>query len=54
MRWGPPWSQNGGGSLAHAAGASVVPKWRRPLGPCGGGLGGTKSEEAPPPMRRGP
>ena len=30
MRWGPWWSQSEGGPLAHAVGASVIPKRRRP------------------------
>ena len=34
MRWGPRWSQSEGGPLAHALGASVVPKRRRPPRPC--------------------
>ena len=54
MQRGPRWSQNGGDSLAHAAGSSVVPKGRRFPRPCGGGLSSPKTEEAPPPMRRGP
>ena len=54
MRWGPPWSQSEGGPLAHAVGASVVPKRRRPPRPCGGGLGDPKAKEAPSPMRWGP
>ena len=36
MRWGLRWSQSEGGPLAHAVGASVVPKRRRPPRPCGG------------------
>ena len=54
MRRGPRWSLNGGGPHAHAAGALVVPKRRRPPCPRSGGLGGPKTEEAPKPMRRGP
>ena len=54
MRWGPRWSQNEGGPRAHAVGALVVPKRRRPPRPCGGGLGGPKMKEAPSPMRWGP
>ena len=54
MRRGSQWSQSKGGPLAHEAGASVVPKRRRPPRPCVGGLGGSKTEEAPSPMRRGP
>ena len=60
----PRWSQNSGGILAHAAGASVVPKRRTPRHPCGGGLGdrrpwgagfgGPQADQAPSPMRRGP
>ena len=46
MRWGPRWSQSEGRPLAHAVGASVVPKRRRPPRPCGGGLGGPKTKEA--------
>ena len=33
--------------LAHVAGAPVVPTRRRPLRPCGGGLGGPQSEGVP-------
>ena len=44
MRWGPRWSQSEGGTLAHAAGASVVPKRRRPPRPCSGRLDGPKAE----------
>ena len=47
MLQGPWWSQSEGGPLAHVAGASVVPKRRRPPCPCGGGLGGPKAKEAP-------
>ena len=54
MRRGPRWSQSEGGTLAHAVGASVVPKRRRPPRPCGGGLGGPKANEAPATMRWGP
>ena len=54
MRSGPRWSQSEGGPLTHAVGASVVPKRRRPPRPCGGGLGGPKTKEAPAPMRWGP
>ena len=54
MRRGPPWSQSGKGPLADAAGASLIPKRRRPARPRGGGLGGPKTEEAPAPTRRGP
>ena len=54
MRWGPRWSQNEGGPLAHAVGASVVSKRRRLPRPCDGGLGGPKMKEAPAPMRWGP
>ena len=54
MRRGPRWPQSEGRPLAHAAGASVVPKRERPPRPCGGGLGGPKAKEAPAPMRRGP
>ena len=54
MRWGPRWSQSEGGPLAHAVGASVVPKRRRPPRPRGGGLGGPKAKEAPTPTRCGP
>ena len=54
MRRGTRWSQSGGGPLAHAAGASVLPNRGRPPHPCGEGLGGPKAEEAPSPMRRGP
>ena len=63
MRWGPPWSQSEGGRLAHAAGASVVPKRWGPPRPCGGGLGDPKAKEVgalvipkrrrPPRPRRG-
>ena len=54
MRLGPRWFHSEGGPLAHVAGAPVVPKLRRSPRPCGGGLGGPKAKEAPPPMRRGP
>ena len=66
MQWAPRWSQIEGGLLAqskggglggakaHAAGASVVPKRRRPPRPCGGGLGDPKAKEVPSPMCRGP
>ena len=54
IRRGPWWSGSGGGPIAHAAGASVVPKRRRPPRPCGRGLGGPKAKQAPSPMRRGP
>ena len=54
MRWGPRWSQSEGGTLAHAVGASVVPKRRRPPRPRGGGLGDPKAKETPSPMLRGP
>ena len=40
MRWGPLRSPNEGGPLAHAVGALVVHKRRRP--PC---LGGPKAKE---------
>ena len=50
----PCQSQCGGGPLAHVAGASLVPKQRRPLRPWGRGLGGRKAEEARSPMRQGP
>ena len=51
MRRRPRWPQGGRGPLAHEAGASVVPKRRRPPRPCGGGLGGPKPKEARSPMR---
>ena len=54
MRHGHWWSQSEGGPLAHAAGASVVPKPWRPPRPCGGGLAGPKEKEAPSPMQWGP
>ena len=54
MRRGPRWSPSERGPLAHAAGASVVPKRRRPPRPCGGGLGGPKAKEARSPMQWGP
>ena len=54
MWWGPRWSHSRGGPLAHAAGASEVPKRNDPLCACGGGLGGPKAEETPLPMRQGP
>ena len=54
MRRGPRWSQSEGGPLAHAAGAPVVPKRRRPPRPCGGGRSDPKAKEASSPMRRGP
>ena len=50
---GPRWSQSEGGPLAHAAGASMVPKRRRPPRRWGGGLGVRKAKEAPLPMRPG-
>ena len=53
MRRGTRWFQSEGGPLAHAAGASVVPKWKRRPRPCSGGLGGPEVEEAPSPMRQG-
>ena len=54
MRRRPRWSQSEGRPLAHAVGASVVPKRRRAPGPWGGGLSGPKTGEAPSPMRPGP
>ena len=67
---GPRWSQSGGGPLASAAGASlvpklkrpprlsggasVIPKRRRPPRLSGGGLVGPKAKEAPSPQQRGP
>ena len=63
MPWGPWWSQREGGPHAHAVGASVIPKRKRPPRPCGGGLGDHKAKEAPHahavgasviPMRRRP
>ena len=53
MPWGPRWSQSEEGALAHAVGASVIPKRRMAPHPCGGGLGGPKAKEAPLPMPRG-
>ena len=53
MRRGSQWVKNGGGPLSHGVGASVVPEQRRPPRPCGGGLGGPKTEDAPSPMRWG-
>ena len=50
----PRWSQSGGGTLASAEAASVVPKRRRPPHLSSGGLNGPKAEEAPSPQRRGP
>ena len=52
--WGPRWSQSAGDPLPNAAGASVVPKRRRPPRPCGEGFGGPEAKEAPSPMRWGP
>ena len=49
---GPPWSQSKGGSLASAAGSSVIPKRRRLPRLSGGCLGGLKAKEAPSPQRR--
>ena len=40
MLRGLRWFQNRGGPLALVERASVVPKRRRPLEPCGRGLGG--------------
>ena len=54
MRRGPRWSLSEGGPLAHAAGAPVIPKRKKPPLPCSGGLGGPKVEEPPSPIRRGP
>ena len=54
MQRGPQCSQSEGGPLAHAAGAPLIPKRRRPPGPCGGGLSVPKAKEAPSPVRRGP
>ena len=53
MRRGPRWSPSGGGPLAHAAQASVVPKRRRTPRPCGTGPDGPNTKEASPPLRRG-
>ena len=53
MRRGSLWSQSEGGPLAHAAGASVFPKRRRPPRPCSGCLGGPKAKEAPSPRGGG-
>ena len=47
-------SESERGPLASAAGASEVPKRRRPPRLSGGGLGGPKAMEAPSPQRRGP
>ena len=54
MQWGPRWSQIEWGPHAHVAGASVIPKRRRPPRPRGGHLGGPKAKGAPATMRRGP
>ena len=54
QRRGPRWSQSQRGPLAPAAGASVVPKRRRPPRLNGGGLGDPRAKEAPSPQRRGP
>ena len=54
MRRGPRWPHSEGGPLAHAAGAPVVPKRKRPPSPCGGGPGGPKAKGAPSSMRWGP
>ena len=53
MRQGPRWSQNGGGPLPHVVGAEVVSNFTGPRRPCGGGLGGPKTEEAPRPCSGG-
>ena len=53
MRRGPRLSQSEGGPHAHAVGAPVVPKRRRPPRPRGGGPSGPKAKEAPTPMRLG-
>ena len=53
MRRGPRWLKNGGGPLSHGAGASVVPKRRRPPCPCGVGLPGPEMEETPRPYGGG-
>ena len=67
---GPRWFHSGGGPLASAAGAFVIPKSKRSPRLCSGGLGdpkaeetprlssrglgGPKAKEAPPSQRRGP
>ena len=53
MRAGPRWSESERSPLAQAAGASEVPKRRRPPRPCGGGLSNSKANGLPSPMRRG-
>ena len=52
QRRGPRWSQSGGGPLAGAEGATMVPKRRRPPRLSGGGLGGPKAPR-PPRLREG-
>ena len=44
----------GRGPHAHAAGASMIQTRNRPPRPCGGGLGGAKTKQAPAPTGRGP
>ena len=51
MPRGPRWFESEIGPLAHAAGAPVVPKRRKPPRPCGGGFRGPKAKEAPSPMQ---
>ena len=48
MQRGPQCSQSEGGPRANAAGASMIPKQRRPPRPCGGGgLNDPNAKEAP-------
>ena len=51
MQRGPRWFQSEVGPRAHEAGSPVVPKQRRAPRPCGRGLGGPKTGEAPSTMR---
>ena len=53
-RRGSPLSQSERGTVASAAGASVIPKRKGPPRLIGGGLNGPKAKEAPSPPRRGP
>ena len=50
MRRGPRWSQSERGPHAHAAGASVIPKRRRPPRPCDGASVVPKRRRPPRPV----
>ena len=54
MRRGPRLISKQRGPRAHAAGASMKPKRRRPARQGGGGVDETKAKEAFLPLRRGP